>query len=98
MNRISTKERKIDLYDIGNGLELMNIRFFNENGKLVKLETYVGENEKGYVRVGSIADLDEPGVIFTYNWYVKQQAMLIGTYIQIYKESSYYNMYVKSNI
>ena len=34
-------QKRIDMYDIGNGLTLMNVINKNENGKLHQITTYI---------------------------------------------------------
>lgn len=35
-------QKRIDMYDIGNGLTLMNVINKNENGKMRQITTYIG--------------------------------------------------------
>ncbi len=41
MNKCTASERKADLYDIGDGLTLMNIVAKNVSGKIKAVHTYV---------------------------------------------------------
>lgn len=50
------------MYDIGDGLILMNVINKNEDGKMHRITTYIGIEEKGFVCVGNANDLDVPGL------------------------------------
>ena len=41
-------QKRIDMYDIGNGLTLMNVINKNENGKLHQITTYIGIEGNGF--------------------------------------------------
>lgn len=49
MNKPSQK--RIDMYDIGDGLTLMNVINKNENGKMHQITTYIGIEGNGFVCV-----------------------------------------------
>lgn len=71
MIKYKASERKVDLYDIGDGLTLMNIILKNEDGKMRSIDTYIGTDRNGFSCVGHTEGLDEPGVIFSYPRYVR---------------------------
>jgi len=71
MRKYKSTERKIDLYDIGNGLTLMNIIWKNEDGKMMSIDTYIGAEQNGFSCVGRTEDLDKPGVVFSYAHYMR---------------------------
>lgn len=71
MVKYKNTERKVDLYDIGNGLTLMNIIWKNGEGKMMSIGTYIGAERNGFSCVGHTEGLDEPGVLFNYSRYVK---------------------------
>lgn len=71
MIKYKAGERKVDLYDIGNGLTLMNIILKNQDGRMTAIDTYIGEDRNGFSCVGHTERLDEPGVIFSYSRYVR---------------------------
>lgn len=71
MIKYKNTERKVDLYDIGNGLTLMNIIWKNGEGKMMSIDTYIGAERNGFACVGHTEGLDEPGVLFNYSGYVK---------------------------
>lgn len=56
------RSKKIDMYDIGDGLTLMNVINKNENGKKRQITTYIGIEENGFVCVGNANELDAPGL------------------------------------
>lgn len=76
------------LYDIGNGLTLMNILTKNAEGKLDRVDTYIGVDELGFSCVGTAKDLSAPGVIFTYSSYVRQMDGLLGYYIDVFEKNT----------
>lgn len=65
-------QKRIDMYDIGNGLTLMNVINKNENGKLHQITTYIGIEGNGFVCVGNANDLDAP-VFFASTFWTKLQ-------------------------
>ncbi|MDO4337652.1 MAG: hypothetical protein Q4C91_06130 [Eubacteriales bacterium] len=71
MIKYKTSQRKVDLYDIGNGLMLMNVIFKNQEGKLDSIDTYIGAERNGFSCVGHTEGLSKPGVIFSYARYVR---------------------------
>ena len=40
------KLKKVDIYDIGDGLELLNVCIKNEEGKLERIDTFVGHHDR----------------------------------------------------
>lgn len=71
MTKCKASERKVDLYNIGDGLTLMNIILKNQDGKMMSIDTYIGADRNGFSCVGHTEGLDEPGVIFSYARYVR---------------------------
>lgn len=51
-------KKRIDLYDIGDGLTLMNLIEKNDSGKMHHITTYIGIEGNGFVCVGNANDLD----------------------------------------
>lgn len=45
-------QKRVDMYDIGEGLVLMNVITKNENGKMHQITTYIGIEGNGFVCVG----------------------------------------------
>ena len=84
MRKYTVKERKIDSYDIGNGLRLMNVKNYNDDGKLDSVETYIGEDANGFSCVGTTEGLSEPGTIFSYASYVRMQEANLKMYLDIF--------------
>ena len=66
MIKYKAAQRRVDLYDIGDGLTLMNIILKNEEGKIREIHSYIGMEGNGFVCVGHTEELDQPGVIFSY--------------------------------
>ena len=85
MEKYPASSRKVDLYDIGDGLTLMNIVVKNDQGKIRKVDTYIGIEGEGFSQVAHADDLDQPGVIFSYSSHVKtlkaNVAFLIAMFI-----------------
>ena len=71
MIKYIASERRVDLYDIGDGLTLMNIILKNDEGKMQEVHSYIGQEGNGFSCVGHTEGLDEPGVIFSYTSYVR---------------------------
>lgn len=88
MKKYKNTERKVDLYEIGNGLTLMNIIRKNEEGKMSAIDTYIGAEGNGFACVGHTEDLDKPGVLFSYSQYVK----MIEANILNYKNAYFKNI------
>lgn len=70
MVKYKASERRVDLYDIGDGLVLMNVILKNQDGKMTAIDTYIGKERTGFSCVGHTEGLDRPGVIFSYARYV----------------------------
>lgn len=84
MTKYKPDQRKVDLYDIGNGLTLMNIITKNGDGKMKEIHNYIGIEGNGFVCVGQAEGLDEPGVIFSYAGYVRTLEANMPTLLDIF--------------
>lgn len=82
--KYKSSERKVDMYDIGDGLTLMNIIEKNENGQMKSIDTYIGAERDGFCCVGHTEGLDQLGVIFSYSKYVKLIQANLQRYLNIY--------------
>lgn len=71
MIKYKASQRRVDLYDIGDGLTLMNIILKNDAGKMQEVHSYIGQEGNVFSCVGHTEGLDEPGVIFSYTTYVR---------------------------
>ena len=80
MEKIYSKLRRTDYYDFGHGLMLMNVLSKTEEGKLDRIDTYIGVEGNEFVCVGCAKDLSAPGVIFSYGEYVRFQRANKATY------------------
>ena len=58
----------------------MNVLFKTEDGKLDRIDTYIGVEGNEFVCVGCAKDLSAPGVIFSYGEYVRFQRANKATY------------------
>lgn len=81
-------QKRIDMYDIGDGLTLMNVINKNENGKMHQITTYIGIDGNGFVCVGNANDLDAPGAIFNYQSYVREQEAMLPVLIDIFETNT----------
>lgn len=88
MEKYQASQRKVDLYDIGNGYTLMNIVIKNDEGKIQCVDTYIGRDDQDYIKVGTIEELTVPGTIFSYASHVRTQKFLIAHYFHAYKENT----------
>ena len=70
-------QKRIDMYDIGNDLTLMNVINKNENGKLHQITTYIGIEGHGFVCAGNANDQDAPETIFSYQTYVREREAML---------------------
>ena len=61
MEKIHSKLRRTDYYDFDHGLTLMNVLFKTEDGKLDRIDTYIGVEGNEFVCVGCAKDLSAPG-------------------------------------
>lgn len=77
-------KKRIDLYDIGDGLTLMNVIEKNDSGKMRHITTYIGIEGNGFICVGNANDLDAPGAIFSYQSYVREQEAMLPFLIDIF--------------
>lgn len=94
MEKIPSKLRRTDYYDFGYGLTLMNVLSKTEDGKLERIDTYIGVEGNEFVHVGSAKDLSAPGVIFSYGEYVRFQRANKATYLDLFKKNSRSNVIV----
>lgn len=84
MIKYKASDRKVDLYDIGDGLTLMNIILKKEDGKMKSIDTYIGTDRNGFSCVGHTEGLDEPGVIFSYPRYVRMIEANLSYYLDAF--------------
>ena len=80
--------KRVDMYNIGDELTLMNVITKNSNGQMHQITTYIGIAGNGFVCVGNANDLDEPGVIFSYRSYVREQEMMLPVLIDIFETNT----------
>lgn len=81
-------QKRTDMYDIGDGLILMNVINKNEDGKMHRITTYIGIEGKGFVCVGNANDLDVPGAVFSYQSYVREQEAMLPVLIDIFETNT----------
>jgi len=81
-------KKRIDMYDIGDNLTLMNVITKNESGKMHQVTTYIGIEGNGFVCVGNANELDAPGAIFSYASFVREQEMMLPVLIDIFETNT----------
>lgn len=84
MKKYKAAERKVDLYDIGDGLTLMNVILKNQDGRMMSIDTYIGAERNSFSCVGHTEGLDEPGVIFSYARYVRMIEANLSYYLNAF--------------
>ena len=84
MFKSKSSERKVDMFDISDGLTLMNIIEKNQNGQIMSVDTYIGTDRDRFCCVGHTEGLDQPGVQFNYSKYVKLIQANLQRYLNIY--------------
>ena len=62
----------------------MNVLFKAEDGKLDRIDTYIGVEGNEFVCVGCAKGLSAPGVIFSYGEYVRFQRANKATYLEFF--------------
>ena len=72
------------MFDIGDGLTLMNIIEINQDGQMKSINTYIGVERERFYCVGHTEGLDQPGVQFDYSKYVKLIQANLQRYLNIY--------------
>lgn len=81
-------KKRIDMYDIGDGLTLMNVIEKNDSGKMRHITTYIGIEGNGFGCVGNANDLDALGAIFSYQSFVREQEAMLPFLIDIFKTNT----------
>ncbi len=71
MIKYKASQRRVDLYDIGDGLTLMNVILKNDEGKMQEVYFYIGQEGNGFSCVSHTEGLDKPEVVFSYMSYVR---------------------------
>lgn len=72
------------MFDIGDGLTLMNIIEKNQNRQIKSVDTYIGAERERFYCVGHAEGLDQSGVQFDYSKYVKLIHANLQRYLNIY--------------
>lgn len=84
MEKFKPAEKKSDIYDIGDGLILLNIQTKNAEGVLDRVDTYLGMDGIGFCPVGVVENISSPGNIFSYPSFVRMQSGLVEEYKRIF--------------
>ena len=88
MKKFLAKNKKIDYFDIGNGLKLMNILTKTDSGELDRVDTFIGSEEEGFSHGGVVEDVSEPCTIFSYAQFLKMVEYNLGVYLQIFERNT----------
>lgn len=88
MKAYNSHEKRALLYAIsdtdGTPLDLMNVQSFKE-GELDSVATFIGRHDRDeYVKIADAVNLSNPGTVFNYSRFVRQQERFIGEYLRIY--------------
>ena len=88
MKAYNSHEKRALLYAIsdtdGTPLDLMNVQSFKE-GELDSVATFIGRRDRDeYVKIADAVNLSNPGTVFNYSRFVRQQERFIGEYLRIY--------------
>ena len=70
MRKIPASEKAIEYYELGNGWYMIHVKT-KTDGKVTRVDTFVGTEEDGFSRVAHTEGLDAPGVIGGYRDYLK---------------------------
>lgn len=87
MEKYKPAEKKSDIYDIGDGLILLNIQTKNAEGVLDRVDTYIGMDGIGFCPVGVVENISSPGYVFSYPSFVRIQSGLVAEYKRIFWEN-----------
>ena len=87
MEKYKPAEKKSDIYDIGDGLILLNIQTKNAEGVLDRVDTYIGMDGIGFCPVGVVENISSPGYVFSYPSFVRIQSGLEAEYKRIFWEN-----------
>lgn len=87
MEKYKPAEKKSDIYDIGDGLILLNIQTKNAEGVLDRVDTYIGMDGIGFCPVGVVENISSPGYVFSYPSFVRMQSGLVAEYKRIFWEN-----------
>ena len=87
MEKYKPAEKKSDIYDIGDGLILLNIQTKNAEGVLDRVDTYIGMDGIGFCPVGVVENISSPGYVFSYPSFVRMQFGLVAEYKRIFWEN-----------
>ena len=69
MEKYKPAEKKSDIYDIGDGLILLNIQTKNAEGVLDRVDTYIGMDGIGFCPVGVVENISSPGYVFSISFF-----------------------------
>lgn len=81
-------KRRVDMYELENGLTLMNVIDKNENGKIHSVTTYIGIDGGGFFNVENAHDLDAFGSRFSYSAFVRMQHDYLPTLVDVFERNT----------
>ena len=83
MREFAALQKKTDIFEVGNGVVLVNVLTENKDGKLEQIDTYIGAEGKKALRVKGAYGLDVTEIQFDYNRYMSGMLGYIETYMRI---------------
>ena len=87
MEKYKPAEKKSDIYDIGDGLIVLNIQTKTTESVLDRVDTYIGMDGIGFCPVGVVENISSPGYVFSYPSFVRMQSGLVAEYKRIFWEN-----------
>ncbi len=88
MKKYKSSERRVDLYDIGDGMLLMNVVSKNDAGKIESIYMYVGYDDgTEFLRVGIAEDLASFGSRFNYAAFMRGVNQRLGLYKSVFESN-----------
>lgn len=88
LKKYKSSEKRADLYDIGDGMMLMNVVSKNDAGKIERIYTYVGYDDgTEFLRVGIAEDLASFGSRFNYAAFMRGVSQRLGLYKSVFESN-----------
>lgn len=97
MRKIPSSEKATEYYELGNGWYMIHVKT-KIDGKLSRVDTYVGTEDDGFSRVAHTEGLDKPGVIHGYRDYLKTIRLYGNGLIELALENMRFPMWEMNHI
>jgi hypothetical protein len=92
MRKIPSSEKATEYYELGNGWYMVHVKT-KIDGKLSRVDTYVGTEDNGFSHVAHTEGLDEPGVIGGYRDYLKTMRLYGDGLIELAQKNMRFPMW-----